>query len=219
LAKKKWYSKLTTLFAKPNNSNHTNSRTTRLSPNRTINRTTSRTTTRSPTRTVNQSTSRTTVSTPTRTINRTTSRTTVHSPTRTINRTMPRSNQKKHNNIKSSSKSVHSPSLNRNSAAAKKTYSLIKLRPKGAILFKEDFKCIFCFQTPKLPEDEKRGIIICPHCRHPAHADEFRNWLKNSRLCSRCDAPISINFIQHMEIIPTIVYIKAMKVIIKKVRK
>jgi hypothetical protein len=92
------------------------------------------------------------------------------------------------------------------------------LRPRGTILYKEDFKCIFCFQLPKLPADEKRGIIICPHCRHPAHADEFRSWLKSSRLCSRCDRPLSINFIQNIEIIPTPVYIKAMKIIMKKRR-
>jgi len=118
----------------------------------------------------------------------------------------------------SNSTSVHRTYANGSSAAKKKTYSLNKLRPRGTILFKEDFKCIFCFQLPKLPADEKRGIIICPHCRHPAHADEFKSWLKNSKLCSRCDRPISINFIQNIEIIPTIVYIKAMKVIMKKGR-
>lgn len=218
MAKKKWYSKLTTLFSKPNTSNHKNSRTTRLSPNRTVNRSTSRTTTRYPNRTLNRSTSRTTVRTPTRTINHTTSRTTVRSPPRTTNRTRPRRNQKTHNHAKSRSKSVHRPSPKRNAVATKKTYNLNKLKPKSAILFKEDFKCIFCFQLPTLPADEKRGIIICPHCRHPAHADEFRNWLKNSRLCSRCDRLISINFIQHIEIIPTVVYLKAMKVIMKKRR-
>jgi hypothetical protein len=218
LAKKKWYSKLTTLFSKPNNSNHTNSRTTRLSPNRLINRSTSRTTTHYPNRTVNRRTSHTTVRTPTRTINRTNSRTTVRPPPRTTNRTKPRSNHKKHNHAKSSSKSVHRPYPTRNSAARKKTYNLNRLKPKGAILYKEDFKCIFCFQLPTLPADQKRGIIICPHCRHPAHADEFKNWFKSSRLCSRCDRPISINFIQHIEIIPTVVYLRAMKVIMKKRR-
>ena len=207
---------MTTLFSKPNSSHHTNSRTTKRSPNRTVNRTTSRTTTRSPNRTVNRTTSHRTVRTPTRTINRTTSRTTVRSPPRTTNRIMPRRNQKTHNHTKSSSKSVHRPSPKRNAVASKKKYNLNRLKPKSAILYKEDFKCIFCFQLPTLPADEKRGIIICPHCRHPAHADEFRKWLKNSRLCSRCDRPISINFIQHVEIIPTVVYIKAMKVIMKK---
>jgi hypothetical protein len=135
-----------------------------------------------------------------------------------MNRTRTRSTQRTYSQTKSNSKSVHRTYANGSSAAKRKTYSLSKLKPKGTILFKEDFKCIFCFQLPKLPADEKRGIIICPHCRHPAHADEFRNWLKSSTLCSRCDRPISINFIRNMEIIPTIVYIKAIKLIMKKGR-
>ena len=216
MSKRKRRSKLTSLFSRAKNSNRTNSRTLKLSPNRTINRTTSRTTTHTPTRTVNRTTSRTTVRTPTRTVNRTTSRTTVRSPPRTTNRTRKEGNYKTHNHTHTSSKPVHRPSHTHNSATRKKTYSLSRLKPKAAILNKEDFKCIFCFQLPTLPADEKRGIIICPHCRHPAHADEFRNWLKNSRLCSRCDRPISINFIQHVEIIPTVVYLKAMNVIMKK---
>ena len=200
MAKKKWYAKLTTLFSKPHTTNHTNS------PSRTINRTTSRTTMRTPTRTVNRTTSRTT------------SRTTVHSNTSPMNRTRTRNTQRTYSQTKSNSKSVHRTYANGSSEAKRKTYSLSKLKPKGTILFKEDFKCIFCFQLPKLPADEKRGIIICPHCRHPAHADEFRSWLKSSTLCSRCDRPISINFIRNIEIIPTTVYIKAMKIIMKKGR-
>ena len=222
MAKKKWFAKLTTLFSKLHTTNHKNSRTITRSPSRSINRTTSRTTSRTPTRTVNRTTSRTTSHTPTRTVNRTTSRTTsrtsAHSNPNPMNRTRTRSTQKTYSQTKSNSKSVHRPYATRNSAAKKKTYNLNKLKPKGTILFKEDFKCIFCFQLPKLPADEKRGIIICPHCRHPAHADEFRSWLKSSTLCSRCDRPIPINFIRNMEIIPTIVYIKAMKVIMKKGR-
>lgn len=206
MAKKKWYAKLTTLFSKLHTTNHRNSRTTTRTPSRSINRTTSRTTMRTPTRTVNRTTSRTT------------SRTTVHSNTSPMNRTRTRNTQRTYSQTKSNSKSVHRTYANGSSAAKRKTYSLSKLKPKGTILFKEDFKCIFCFQLPKLPADEKRGIIICPHCRHPAHADEFRSWLKNSRLCSRCDRPISINFIRNIEIIPTTVYIKAMKIIMKKGR-
>ena len=223
MAKKKWYAKLTNLFSKSHTTNHTNSRSITRSPARTVNHTNSRSITRSPTRTVNRTTSRTTMRTPTRTINRTssrtTSRTTIHSNPSPINRTRTINTQKTYNQTKSNLKSVHRPYVTQNSAAKKKTYNLKKLRPKGTILFKEDFKCIFCFQLPKLPADEKRGIIICPHCRHPAHADEFRNWLKSSTLCSRCDRPISINFIRNMEIIPTSVYIKAMKVIMKKGRR
>ena len=207
MAKKKWYAKLTNLFSKSHTTNHTNSRSITRSPARTVNRTTSRTTMRTPTRTIN------------RTSSRTTSRTTIHSNPSPMNRTRTINTQKTYSQTKSNLKSVHRPYVTQNSAAKKKTYNLKKLRPKGTILFKEDFKCIFCFQLPKLPADEKRGIIICPHCRHPAHADEFRNWLKSSTLCSRCDRPISINFIRNMEIIPTSVYIKAMKVIMKKGRR
>lgn len=203
MAKKKWFAKLTNLFSKPHTTNHINSRNT----------------TRTPSRTVNRTTSRTTIHTPTRTVNRTTSRTTMRTPTRTVNRTRTRSTQKTYNQRKSNLKSVQRPYINRNSAAKKKKYNLNKLKPKGTVLFKEDFKCIFCFQLPKLPADEKRGIIICPHCRHPAHADEFRSWLKSSTLCSRCDKPIPINFIRNMEIIPTNVYLKAMKIIMKKGKK
>ena len=204
MAKKKWYAKLTNLFSKSHTANHTNSRSITRSPARTVNRTTSRNTMQTPTRTIN------------RTSSRTTSRTTIHSNHSPMNRTRTMNTQKTYSQTKSNSKSVH---ITRNSAAKKKTYNLNKLKPKGTILFKEDFKCIFCFQLPKLPEDEKRGIIICPHCRHPAHADEFRTWLKSSRLCSRCDRPFSINFIQNIEIIPTPVYIKAMKIIMKKGKK
>ena len=189
MAKKKWFAKLATIFSKPHTANHRNTRTTARSPSRNVNRTTSRTT----------------------------SRTTVHSNPSPMNRPRTRSTQKTYSQTKSNLKSVHRPYATRNSVVKKK-YNLNKLKPKGTILFKEDFKCIFCFQLPKLPADEKRGIIICPHCRHPAHADEFRAWLKSSRLCSRCDRPISINFIRNIEIIPTVVYIKAMKIIMKKRR-
>ncbi|MFX1326343.1 MAG: hypothetical protein ACFE8N_15440 [Promethearchaeota archaeon] len=69
-----------------------------------------------------------------------------------------------------------------------------KYKPKAARLSKEDFKCIFCFKLPKFPEDKGRGIILCPSCRYPAHADEFKDWLRTSNLCSRCNAPIPNNY-------------------------
>ena len=222
MAKKKWFAKLANLFSKPQTTNYRNSRTTVRSPTRIANRTTSRTIRRTPTGTVNRITSRTTRRTPTRTVNRTTSRTTsrntVYSNTGPMNYTRTRSTQKTYSRTASNSTSVHRTYASGN-LAAKKKYNINKLTPKGTVLFKEDFKCIFCFQLPTLPADEKRGIVICPHCRHPAHADEFRSWLKSSRLCSRCDRPISINFIQNIEIIPTPVYIKAMKIIMKKGKK
>jgi hypothetical protein len=47
---------------------------------------------------------------------------------------------------------------------------------------------------PKFPEDKGREIILCPNCRYPAHADEFKDWLRSSNLCSRCNAPIPNNY-------------------------
>ena len=70
-----------------------------------------------------------------------------------------------------------------------------KLKPKAGILSLDDFKCIFCFQLPS--NEDGRGIVLCPKCRHPAHVDEFQNWCKNSLLCSRCDGNIAANFRQN----------------------
>jgi hypothetical protein len=67
-------------------------------------------------------------------------------------------------------------------------------KPKAARLTSEDFKCIFCFKLPKIPDDRGRGIILCPKCRYPAHADEFKDWLRSSNLCSRCNAPIPASY-------------------------
>jgi len=77
-----------------------------------------------------------------------------------------------------------------------------KFRPKAGALSLDDFKCVFCFKLPQLPGDEGRGIILCPNCKHPAHADEFKNWLTTSTLCSRCDTTIPANFRRNPEIIP-----------------
>ncbi len=236
MAKKKWYAKLATLFSNSPTTNHATSRTTtrtttRSTPrttNHTTSRTTTRTTTRSTPRTTNRATSRTTTRSTPRTTNRTTSRTTTRSTPRTTNRTTSRTTTQStprttnrmisrtptRTTSLSTSKSVQRPSGNHGSAASRKKYSLNKLKPKASILFKEDFKCIFCFQLPK--QEEKRGIVICPNCRYPAHVDEFKVWVKASTLCSRCDTQISINFIRKPEIIPARVYLKAMTVLMKK---
>jgi hypothetical protein len=66
--------------------------------------------------------------------------------------------------------------------------------PKGAHLTIDDFRCIFCFKLPKYSVDKGRGIVLCPVCRYPAHADEFKEWSRNSKLCSRCNAPISASY-------------------------
>lgn len=82
-----------------------------------------------------------------------------------------------------------------------KSRDLNKYKPRASYLSKEDFKCIFCFRLPKLPEDRGRGIILCPHCRYPAHADEFKDWLRTSNLCSRCSTPIPSSFRRNPRII------------------
>ncbi len=86
-----------------------------------------------------------------------------------------------------------------------------ELRPKGSVLSKEDFKCIFCFNLPKSPDDDQRGIVICPSCRHPAHADEFREWVRSSPLCSRCDAKIAESFRRRPKIVSVKVYLDGMR--------
>jgi len=82
-----------------------------------------------------------------------------------------------------------------------KAQNLDKFKPRASFLSEDDFKCIFCFQLPKLPNDRGRGIIICPNCRYPAHADEFIDWLRTSNLCSRCSAPIPSSFRRNPRII------------------
>ncbi len=94
-----------------------------------------------------------------------------------------------------------------------------KLKPKAGILTLDDFKCIFCFKLPKLPADAGRGIILCPNCKHPAHADEFKDWLKLSNLCSRCDATIPTRFRRNPKIIPVKEYLKVFKEFSKKTKK
>lgn len=86
-----------------------------------------------------------------------------------------------------------------------------KLLPKAGQRSAEDFKCIFCFQLPKAPEDANRGVVLCPYCRYPAHADEFRNWMKNSNLCSRCGHIISSGFRQRPEVISAAEYAEVIK--------
>ena len=84
-------------------------------------------------------------------------------------------------------------------------------KPKAGRLSTEDFKCIFCFKLPKFPEDRGRGIILCPKCRYPAHADEFKDWLRSSNLCSRCNAPIPANYRKNPKILTVKNYIVVLK--------
>lgn len=95
----------------------------------------------------------------------------------------------------------------------KKKTSYAKYRPKSSILALEDFKCIFCFQTPKRGDND---IVLCPKCKHPAHIHEFREWSTNSSLCSRCDAQIPSNFRRNPDKITTKKYQEVMKYYLKK---
>jgi hypothetical protein len=97
-----------------------------------------------------------------------------------------------------------------------KQINLKLYRPKAANLSLEDFKCIFCFRLPEYPKDNGRGIILCPNCKYPAHADEFKDWLRTSGLCSRCNAPIPLNFKRNPEVISVKNYIVVYKDLLKK---
>ncbi|MFX1499024.1 MAG: hypothetical protein ACFFBH_16025 [Promethearchaeota archaeon] len=99
------------------------------------------------------------------------------------------------------SRKTRTTSTTKTQSKSIKTRDFSKYKPKGSFLSIEDFKCIFCFKLPKLPDDRGRGIVICPNCKYPAHADEFKDWMRTSNLCSRCSAPISSNFRRNPKII------------------
>ena len=60
---------------------------------------------------------------------------------------------------------------------------------------KEEMKCIICYMD--FDKKDKRRIILCPHCRYPAHENEFISWFKTSRLCARCNQPISTRYVNN----------------------
>lgn len=91
-----------------------------------------------------------------------------------------------------------------------------KYLPKAAKLSIEDFKCIFCFKLPEYPADKDRGIVLCPNCRYPSHADEFKNWLKDSNLCSRCDKPIPARYRRDPIIVSAKLYASIINRFLKK---
>lgn len=137
-----------------------------------------------------------TIQTPT-----TTTRTTRTTTTKPRSRTTPTSRSR--STTTKTTKSVQSQGVR--SAPRIKDFS--KYKPKGSFLSEDDFKCIFCFRLPTLSNDKNRGIVICPNCRYPAHADEFKDWMKTSNLCSRCSAPIPSGFRRNPRIITTKNYI------------
>ncbi|MHA1320903.1 MAG: hypothetical protein ACTSQ1_14000 [Promethearchaeota archaeon] len=97
-----------------------------------------------------------------------------------------------------------------------KVRNLNNFRPRASYLSLEDFKCIFCFKLPKLPEDRGRGIVVCPKCRYPSHADEFKDWMRTSNLCSRCSAPIPSSFRRNPKVVSVKNYVLIYKQFLKK---
>ncbi len=59
---------------------------------------------------------------------------------------------------------------------------------------KDDLKCIICYMDFK--KNDSRRIVLCPHCRYPAHEDEFMSWYQRSRLCARCNKPITVKYVK-----------------------
>jgi hypothetical protein len=59
---------------------------------------------------------------------------------------------------------------------------------------KDDLKCIICYMDFK--KSETRKVILCPHCKYPAHADEFFSWFQQSKLCARCNKLISSKYVK-----------------------
>ena len=147
-------------------------------------------------------------STPTRTTRRSSS----SRSTRTTRRTSSRSRSKK----KKKSKRKPKPKARKKIKTTKKSVKLGELKPKSGNLSIDDFKCIHCFRLPELPKDRGRGIVVCPHCKYPSHADEFKDWLKNSTLCSRCDSPLPGSYIRNPPVIPVNVYLRAIKKLLSK---
>ncbi|MFW9779698.1 MAG: hypothetical protein ACFFE8_12660 [Candidatus Heimdallarchaeota archaeon] len=66
--------------------------------------------------------------------------------------------------------------------------NLSKYVPMGRNISKDDFRCIFCYEFPI--EDHKE-VVICPHCRYPAHGNEFQKWIAVAGACSRCNKHLS----------------------------
>ena len=152
---------------------------------------------------------------------RTTTRTSPTSTTRTTTRTSRSVSNSSRSTPTSRSQTISSRTKTSTKTTARKpltrgqntinSRNLILYKPKAANLSIEDFKCIFCFKLPEVPKDNGRGIIICPNCRYPAHADEFKDWLQSSGLCSRCNAPIPASYKRNPKIIAVKNYLTAFK--------
>ncbi len=60
---------------------------------------------------------------------------------------------------------------------------------------KEEMKCIICYMD--FDKRDTRRIILCPHCKYPAHENEFNSWYQTSKLCARCSKPISASYVRN----------------------
>ena len=130
-----------------------------------------------------------------------------YSSSRTQRSTPTSSSKTQRSTRTSSSKTQRSTSTSSTSSKKKK---FLCMRPKTGILSKDDFKCIFCFELPTT-SDGHRGIVLCPNCKYPAHVDEFKNWMRTSNLCSRCDGVIPSSFRRNPKVIPVKEYLAAYK--------
>ncbi|WP_371802212.1 hypothetical protein [Candidatus Lokiarchaeum ossiferum] len=112
---------------------------------------------------------------------------------------------------RSKSKSSSKPQVSRTtSSSSVNKKELLRMKPKTGVLTPDDFKCIFCFELPST-SDGHRGIVLCPNCNYPAHVDEFKNWVRTSSLCSRCDGTIPSSFRRNPKVIPVKDYLRAYK--------
>jgi flagellar biosynthesis GTPase FlhF len=109
-----------------------------------------------------------------------------------------------------STSSSRTQRITSSSSTSSKKKELLRMRPKTGVLTKDDFKCIFCFELPTT-SDGHRGIVVCPNCRYPAHVDEFKNWMRTSNLCSRCDGVIPSSFRRNPKVIPVKEYLRGYK--------
>jgi len=156
--------------------------------------------------------------TPRRQSVRTTTRSSSSPSTRTVSRTSRSVSHSARSTPKTQKRTTSSRSKTTTRTVSKKPRNFNLYKPKAGSLSREDFKCIFCFKLPEFPKDNGRGIILCPKCRYPAHADEFKDWLTTSNLCSRCNAPISSSFKRNPKIISVKNYIIIIKHFVRNKR-
>lgn len=135
------------------------------------------------------------------------------STTSSTPRTTQRSKSKKTTKPTSTSRSK---TTSKPKSRPKKKINYHKYKPKTGALTIDDFKCIFCFELPKLPEDAGRRIVLCPNCNYPAHEDEFKDWMRTSNLCSRCDSQIPQSFQRNPRSMKVENYLRVIKHFTKK---